>query len=349
MQCPPFRSAVQAIAEPIGQLPIHVFTRAEDGTKTREPDHPAYILLHDEANAWTPASEFREQLTRDAILQGNGYGYIGRVDGRPVELIRQLPGQVQVTLDLQTSEPLYHIAGQPVPRENILHIRAPSVYGVHGGDSIVSQGRETIGLAIVMELHAARLFGNGARPSGMLSIKGNPGADALVKAKAAWLAAHGAGKTGGTAVLPAEVLWQALTLNSVDAQFHELRKFSIEDIARLLRVPPTFLMEYGRATYANSEQMAGQFLTYTEMPWIKRWEGEIRLKLFTPEERKIYFAEFFLDDLLRPDFAARMEGYSKAIAARILNPNEARAAENRPPYAGGEKFENPNTSLAVAA
>jgi HK97 family phage portal protein len=109
------------------------------------------------------------------------------------------------------------------------------------------------------------------------------------------------------------------------------------------------LFELGRATWANSEQMRQDFLTFCLMSWIKRWEGEIRLKLFTPEERDTYFAEFLLDDLLRADFATRMEGYSKAIAARILNPNEARAAENRAPYAGGDKFENPNTTTPAGA
>ena len=68
------------------------------------------------------------------------------------------------------------------------------------------------------------------------------------------------------------------------------------------------------------------------LPWIKRWEGEIALKLFTPEERQSYSRRFNTDALLRADFDTRMDGWQKAIAARIVNPNEARAAENRPPY-----------------
>jgi HK97 family phage portal protein len=144
--------------------------------------------------------------------------------------------------------------------------------------------------------------------------------------------------------MPDDVVWQALTLNSVDSQFLEMRAFAVAEIARVFRVPPIFLQDYGRSTWSNSESMGQQFLTYCLMPWVKRWEGEIRLKLFTPDERNEFFAQFLTDDLLRADFDARMDGYSKAITARILNPNEARAAENRPPYAGGEKFENPNTA-----
>ena len=76
---------------------------------------------------------------------------------------------------------------------------------------------------------------------------------------------------------------------------------------------------------------------------------QIFLKLFTAEERKSYFAEFLLDDFVKGDLSTRMEAYSKAIAARILSPNEARAAENRAPYPEGDKFENPNTTTGAAA
>jgi HK97 family phage portal protein len=162
--------------------------------------------------------------------------------------------------------------------------------------------------------------------------------------KASWQAAHSGQNSGGTAVIEEGGEFQALTLNSVDSQFLEMRKFAIEEIARHFRVPPVFLMDYGRATWSNAEAMGNQFLTFSLLPWILRWEGEIALKLFTAEERKTHFAEFLTDALLRADFDTRMDGWQKAIAARIVNPNEARAAENRPPYPGGDKFENPNVT-----
>jgi HK97 family phage portal protein len=292
----------------------------------------------------------REALTRDAMLYRNGgFAFINRVSGRPVEFLRLDPEAMQVKVDPVTSEPLYFFAErgkQPrqYARENILHIPSPSLTG----RGLVDDAKEAIGLALALEQHAARLFGRGARPSGILSIKGNTSADALTKMKASWQAAHGSANGGGTAVLPADVVWTALTLNSVDSQFLEMRAFAVAEIARHTRVPPIFLQDFGRATWSNSEQMGQQFLTYCLLPWVKRWEGEIRLKLFSPDERSEFFAEFMTDDLLRADIDSRMDAYSKAITARILNPNEARAAENRPPYAGGDKFENPNTSTGAA-
>lgn len=348
MTCAPVRAAVQAISEGIGQLPVHVYERAGDA-KERAPNHAAYKLLHDEANPWTPAALFREQITRDACLYPNGgFAHIVRVDSKPVELIRYNPEESKVTVEIDNGEPLYKVQtgkGDPivVPRDNMLHIPSPSLNG-HG---LVYEAREAIGLALVMERHAARLFGNGARPSGILSLKNATTPEALTKARTAWQAAHGGSNSGGTAVLPGDASWQALMLTSADAQFLELRKFAIDEISRVYRVPPSMLFELGRATWGNGEQQGRQFLDFCLMAWIKRWEGEVRLKLFTPDERGTYFAEFLTDDLARADQAARYESYAKAIAARILNPNEVRAMENRAPYAGGEKYENPHTSQGV--
>lgn len=351
MRCTAVRCAVQAIAEAIGQLPVHTYRRGSSGARERAPDHPAHTLLHDEANDWTPAADFREQLTRDALLWGNGYAFINRVDGKPVELVRLNPETATVEPHSTTGEPVYRIADgrnarRAIHREDVLHIRAPSLDGLTG-ESPVRQAREAIGLAIVMETHAARLFGNGARPSGLITFPNNLTPDAAGRAKAAWKSAHGGSNSGGTAVLDNGASWKPLALTSTDAQFLELRKFAIEEIARAFRVPPVFLMDYGRATWSNSEEMGRQFVTFTLLRWLKAWEGEIRLKLIAPEERGTYYAEFLIDDLLRADIGQRMEAYSKAISARVLNPNEARAMENRPPYAGGERFENPNTTIGA--
>jgi HK97 family phage portal protein len=114
-------------------------------------------------------------------------------------------------------------------------------------------------------------------------------------------------------------------------------------------VPPHLLYEMGRATWGNSAELGSNFVTFSLMRWLKAWQGEIRLKLFNEQEREDFYAEFLVDDLLKADIAARATAYSQLIAARVLNPNEARARENLPPYAGGEVFANPHTTTGAAA
>jgi HK97 family phage portal protein len=351
MRCTAVRCAVQTIAEAIGQLPVHVYQRGEEGAKERAPEHPAYSLLHDVANEWTPAADFREQITRDALLWGNGFAFINRIDGRPVELLRLAPETVTVERDGRTGEPLYKVSEggshRYVDRADMLHLKAPSLDGLRG-ESPVMQAREAIGLALVMEQHAARLFGNGARPSGILKFPNKLGDETAKRIRDSWNAAHGGGgNSGRTAVLEDGGDFLALTFSSVDAQFLELWQHVITEISRIFRVPPHMLFELGRATWGNAEEMGASFVTFSLMRWIKAWQGEIRLKLIGQEDRSTFFAEFLVDDLLRADIGKRAEAYSKLIAARVLNPNEARAMENRPPYEGGDEFANPNTTAST--
>jgi HK97 family phage portal protein len=152
---------------------------------------------------------------------------------------------------------------------------------------------------------------------------------------------HGGENSGKVAILEDDSDFTPLTFNSVDLQFQEMRAFQLSEISRALGVPPVLLSEYGRATWANSEQMAQSFLTFTLLPRIKLWQGAIS-RLLSEEEQQTYYPEFLVDELVKADIAERFEAYSKAIASRIFNPNEIRAMENRPPYVGGEEFADPN-------
>lgn len=344
MRCTAVRAAVEAISEAIGGLPVHVYER--DGeARTRARQHPAYALLHDQANDWTPATGLREQITRDALLHGNGFAFINRDrDGRPLELIRLRPEAVTVELDALTAEPRYKIADNAgsrlLDRRDILHIAAPSLDGVSGA-SPVMQCREAIATNMAIERHVAKLFANQARPSGILSFARSLTAEAATKMKASWQAMT---SNGGTALLDADAKYMALTLTSADAQTLELWQHSVLEICRAFRVPPHLVFELGRATWGNAEEMGASFLRFTLDRWIKAWQGEIRLKLIAPEDRETIYAEFLTDDLLRSDLPARADAYGKLIASRVLNPNEVRAMENRAPYEGGDRFENPNTT-----
>jgi len=343
MRVPAVRAAVGAISEALGQLPVQVYSRT---SRKRVDDHPAYVLLHDRANEAFGAGELREQITRDALLTGNGYALIVRVGDQPRELLRLPPASVQVDAD-DYGLPLYRQVGTPertINRRDVIHLRGPGLSGVKG-DSPVHEAREAIALAILLEEHASRLFGNGARPAGVVEVPGDVPEKGITTLVKTWQDTHeGSAKAGKTAWLLNGSKFNPLTFSSVDAQFLELRQFALTEIARIWRVPPVFIQDYGRATWSNSAEMGQQFLTFCLLPWIRRWESEVNLKLLDGEN----YAEFQVDGLLRADFTTRMTGYSTAIAARILSPNEARAAENRPPYQGGDDFTNPNIEPAAA-
>lgn len=353
MTCAPVACAVRSISEAAGSLPLHIYKKLPDGGKEKATDHPLYKLLHDAPNSWTPAALFRTQLMADALLQPyGGFAQIVRVDGKPYELIRLDPRLSSIVVDYSNFEPLYAIRadGKNPAREiaaaDILHIPTPAYDATRG---LVGEGRDAIALALVLERHASRLFGNMARPSGVLSLKGNVTEATLKAAKAAWQASQGGDNGGGTAVIPSDASWEPRAFNSVDSQFLEMRNYAVAEIGRLFRVPLHKLMQADRAAIRSTEAIGQEFLSEALLPKLKLFEQELELKLLTPEERGQYCIEFNVDGFARADLLARAQALSAAVSARILNPNEARQIGfGLPAYEGGDVFENFNTSSAHA-
>lgn len=355
LRVPTVYAAVKVLSESVAQLPLVLYRRTADGGKERAGDHPLFEILHDQANDWTSAAEFRLFLQTQVLLHGNAYAFINRSGGRIVELIAIPSPAVAVETDATTLEPSYRVAradgaSEIYSRHDIFHLRTLGT-DPNAGLSPVMQAREAIGLAAAMEQHGARLFGNGARPSGVFKYNKMLGPDAAARLKASIEHAHRGGENSGrTMLLEDGIDFQPLQFSSVDLQFLELRRHQIAEIARVFRVPLHMLQELERTTHNNAESMGQQFLSLTVLPWLKLWEGAIRRALLTPEERAEYVVEFLADDLARADLAGRFDAYAKAVTNGLLSPNEIRASENRPPYAGGDQFRLPlNTEDAAAA
>ncbi len=355
LRVPTVYASVKVLAESIAQLPLVLYRRTPDGGKERATDHPLFEILHDQANDWTSAAEFRLFMQMQVLLHGNAFAFINRSGGRIVELIAIPSPAVAVETDATTLEPSYRVAradgaSEIYSRHDIFHLRTLGT-DPNAGLSPVMQAREAIGLAAAMEQHGARLFGNGARPSGVLKYGKMLTPDAAARLKASIEHAHGGGENSGrTMLLEDGIDFQPLQFSSVDLQFLELRRHQIAEIARVFRVPLHMLQELERTTHNNAESMGQQFLSLTVLPWLKLWEGAIRRALLTPEERGEYVVEFLADDLARADLESRFDAYAKAITNGILSPNEVRSSENRAPYAGGDQFRLPlNTEDAAAA
>jgi HK97 family phage portal protein len=353
MRCTAVFGAVKVLAETVSQLPVHLYRRTADGGRERAEGHPVEALLSDAANPWTPASEFRLIMETQLALHGNAYAWIGRGAGGVEELIPLESRRVSVSADTVTMEPAYTVTDaegrqRTYGRSEILHIRGVGV-GLYQGDSPVVLSREAIALSLVLEQHGAGLFGRGARPAGILKTPNFLTAAQRSAMRFSWDSQHQGGENAGkTAILESGLTFEALQLSSVDAQFIELRKFQLQEIARVWRVPLHLLADLDRVTHSNAEELGRQFLTFTLLPILRAWQDALRLALLTPQERRDgHYVEFLVDDLARADLAARFTAYSQAVATGVFNPNEVRAMENRSPYPGGEVFTRPVNSAPV--
>lgn len=346
MQVPAVALAVQTIANAVGGLPVKLYVRNGKG-KEADPSHPAFTLAHDEANPWTSAAELRAQLTRDALLHDNG-GFALAVrggSGNVVEFHRLDPTTVEMKIDEATREPFYLVREG---RRNVRHEYWDILHVRNDAGAPINLARNAIAVAIDLERHAAGLFANAARPSGILKIS-QKGDTAIANMKAVWDRTFGGRNSGGTAFLPEGTDYQALTMTSVDAQFLETRRHQVEEIARAFNVPPTMLYDLERGTWSNTAQMDQHFLNNSLKPWLKAWCWAYARVLLRPDERKTHFFEFITNDLMTLNPAERTEIYGKMVAMRAMTPNEVRAGLNMPALPGGDELANPYTTTSAPA
>lgn len=345
MSVPAVKRAVSLISESVATIPFKSYV-----TETREvaKDHPSFSIVHDWANDWTSAETLREQLTVDALLTGDGYAQVVRnAEGKVLELHRMDPNAVQMERDA-FGEPTYRVRLQDggedsLAYHDVLHLQAM------GGVSPVTMAREAIGLALAAEKHLTGFFKNGGRPSGVILHPNKLEAETTKKLAASWFQSHGGDQSGSTAILDEGMQFKEIAVKLADAEFSEVRREQVREIARAFNVPPALLYELSRGTWSNFEQSHRDFLTGTLRPWISRWQAAYARVLLTPEERTRIYIEATPDDMLSVEFAARATAFSQYVAMRALTPNEVRAALNRPPLPGGDTLQNPFTTTSAAA
>lgn len=356
-------ACVRVIAETIASLPLKIYEKNGDGSKSEVPGHPLNRLLSSLGpTPWLTAPEFWEMQAGHNALRGNAYTYkVFDGAGRIIGLVPLDPSKMQMSVQIKelTSPEIryvYHPAGigpvtSPtsapisIPPENIWHLKGISTNG-YEGLSPITLARESIGLTLAAERHGATYFKNGTQPSGIATVQNKLSDDAFKRFSDQINNAMSGDNKFKAIVLEMGATWQQIGMNNADAQFLETRRFQVEDIARVFRVPGILIGHPDKtSTYASAEQFMISFVTHTIRPWLVRLEKSISKYLLPENEQQKRYAEFNVDGLLRGDYKTRMEGYALAIQNKIMNPNEARAKENMNPYEGGDEYENPNIQV----
>jgi HK97 family phage portal protein len=333
-------ACVRVLAETIAMLPLITYRRLAGGGKARATDHRLYRLLHDAANPEMTSYEFRVCMVGQCCTWGNAYAQIEISDNGPKALwplrsdrmtVKRTPGGVLY---------LYKLPGETEPRKlpasQILHFRGLSSDGILGY-SPIALAREAVGLSMATERYAARFFGNDSRPGGVLQHPAKLTPEAAKRLKDSWEAAHrGVPNSSRVAVLEEGVTWQSVGIPPADAQFLESRRFQVEEIARLFRVPPHMLADLERATFSNVEELGLEFVMFTLMPWLVSFEQRIHESLFRPDERDTYFAEHLVSGLLRGDMQSRYAAYQIGRMNGWLSADDIRELENMNPLPDGD-------------
>jgi len=342
MQTTAVYACVRILAETIASLPLHTYKYTASG-KEKVLSHQLYYLLHDEPNPEMTSFVFRETLMSHLLLWGNAYAQIIRDGrGRVLTLYPLLPDRM--TVDRTSSGQLYYEyrkdTGYVILRpEDVLHIPGLGFDGLIG-HSPIAMAKNAIGMAIATEEYGAKFFANGANPGGVLEHPGVVKDPARIRES--WNAVYqGSGNAHRVAVLEEGMKFQPIGIPPEQAQFLETRKFQINEIARIFRIPPHMIGDLEKSSFSNIEQQSLEFVKYTLDPWVVRWEQAMQRALFSPGEKKDYFIKFNVDGLLRGDYQSRMNGYAVGRQNGWMSSNDIRELENLnriPEELGGDLY-----------
>ena len=357
MQMTAVYCCVRILSEAVASLPLQFYRYTDDGGKEKAVEHPLYFLLHDEPNPEMTSFIFRETLMTHLLLWGNAYSQIIRNGkGEVVALYPLMPDRMRVDRDehgrLYYEYTVYDAddvdgrkgtngVGRTVRLQphDVLHIPGLGFDGLVGYSPIAT-AKNAIGLAIATEEYGSKFFANGAAPSGVLE---HPG---IIKdpsrVRESWQATFGgSGNANKIAVLEEGMKYTPISISPEQAQFLETRKFQIDEIARIFRVPPHMIGDLEKSSFNNIEQQSLEFVKYTLDPWVSRWEQAMVRALLTPDEKKKYFFKFNVDGLLRGDYQSRMNGYATARQNGWMSANDIRELENLdriPAEQGGDLY-----------
>lgn len=342
MQTTAVYACVRILAEAVASLPLHVYEYQDDGGKKLVHDHPLYYLLHDEPNPEMTSFVFRETLMSHLLIWGNAYAQIIRDGaGRVLGLYPLLPDKMEVQRDDRGNifyvysrnsdeNPMFKEYGNiKLKAEDVLHIPGLGFDGLIGY-SPIAMAKNAVGMTLACEEYGASFFANGANPGGVLEHPGvlkDPS-----KVRESWNSVYrGVNNAHKIAVLEEGMKYQQIGIPPEEAQFLETRKFQINEIARLYRIPPHMVGDLDKSSFSNIEQQSLEFVKYTLDPWVIRWEQSLQRSLLLPGEKGKYFIKLNVDGLLRGDYQSRMNGYAVGRQNGWFSANDIREMENMNP------------------
>jgi HK97 family phage portal protein len=324
-------SCISLISDSLSQLPAGAF-RKVDGFPRRIEDPQLLVKPHAEME-WP---EWIGRLAVSLLLRGNGYGKVISRDSRgfPTQILPLHPDQIAPRRNLNTGVLEYRVGSDTLTPFEVMHIRGMTLPGNWSvtGLSPIQYARQTIGLALGAEEFAARFFGDGAHPSGVLAAEGKITEEDATTYQERWLKAHG-DRQRKPAVLGGGLKWTQISITPEESQFLETLGAKRSEIAGFFRVPPHMIGEVDKSTSWGKgieEQMLG-YITFTLGIWIIRFEAAITALLPRPQYMKLNVA-----GLLRGRLLERFQSYLLGRQGGWLNVDDIRAYEELPPLPDGK-------------
>lgn len=344
-------ACIRLLAETISTLPLKLYQKNPDGSRSLANAHPIGPLINKQPNIEMTPSRFMQMIVASVYLQGNAFIEKRRVGTRVVALNPLLPQRMAVdrrddgSLRYRYNDPL---AGKlrEIPEKDVVHVRGFGLDGMVGLDPI-STGKQIFGGAAATEQAANKMFAQGMQASGILSAETPLKAEQRERLQKHLERFSGSANAGKVMVTEGGMKYQSITMNPEAAQMLESRAFGVEEICRWFRVPPFMVghMDKQSSWASSTEAMNLQFLTNTLRPMLTNIEQELNRCLLANDER--YYVEFSVEGLLRADSAGRASYYSTLLQNGVMSRNEVRRLENLSNVEGGDTLTVQSAMMAL--
>lgn len=341
----PVFACVQILAQEVAKLPIYHYQINPDGSKTKLTNTAASRVLR-KPNHYQTRSDFFMSLMQALLYDGNGYSIARRNDRREIDALYPVnPNALYPHIDPVSGEVIYRLgetsrelltpldAGQAVPMRNVLHLRVFTPKHPLCGETPITAACASVALGSSIEANGASFFKNQARPSGLLKVPGKLGKEARNRIKEAWKEAHSQENQGEIGVLSDGAEWQQITMSAQDADLVNTHKMTVEDVARVFRVPLFMLGDMEKTTFNNVESLTRIFYAGALSFYLEHIESALDAIFTLPANQII---QFDFEANLRTNFKERIEGLTAGTTGGLFKINEARAKEGLAGVEGGE-------------
>lgn len=324
------------IADSIASLPVYKYKINKDGSKTKVKSKINY-LLNSNCNQFTTSYNMKNMIIKDSIFYGNGYIKIVRDDNFEIKELIPLNQESVMLMTNDCGKSYYYqvtLNGQVERLEyyEVINLCSNSVDGVLGRGILVT-GAETLGLASSQQLYSGAVFENGVFAKGILYVDSNFSAEQRNQMKDKFKGFFSKGNSGRLLVLPNNSEYKPISLSPTDLDLLKEKEFTIQEIARLLKIRPELLgVNISSGNYKNLEEGNRQFLQFTLLPYLKNLEAVLNHYLLTEAEKESseYCFCFDLSSLMESDIKTQSEVLSKYVSSGIMSVKEVRNKLNLP-------------------
>lgn len=320
-------ACVYKISSTLASLGLNLYST--DGTRRDiVTGHPAIDVCTFRPNQYETPFYFWESIIANAVLKGVGYAIITRGAGGVPIALQCVDSDLVERRIINNTTVVYKLHdGTVVQQEDMLE-----VCNLHR-KSPIQLHRENLGLAQAAQDYGSQYFGNGGQMTGVLSSDQPLKSEQMQMLQKSW---NGSMTSAGTKLLPFGFKYNRISIAPEEAQFIETRKFQAEEICRIFSVPPALVQLESQTTYNNVEQQNLMFARHTVLPWAKRIEQELAVKLLTLQEARSHYFKFSLNDLFRGDMQARANFFTQMLQNGVMTINEVRAQEELNPAPGAD-------------